>query len=375
MSEAKVIVEAIGLQKVFYDFWKRPKAKAVNAIDFSIKQGEVIGLLGPNGSGKSTTIKMILGLLNPTSGSLKVFGNVPSHVQTKVNIGYLPEETYLYKYLTAEETLHFFGSMFRLSKEQIKHRTADLLKMVGMEASAKRPVGEFSKGMARRIGLAQALINDPALLILDEPTSGLDPIGCREMKDIINTLAARGKTIILSSHLLSNVEDVCDRVLVMYGGKIRAEGDLKTLLNVEEKTRITSAKLSPDVLEKVLGIINESLESNESQVDHPTMTLEDYFMDVVNKARKEQANTSGAEMGSEIASFLSSDSSEEILRVLNETPVEKEAEEVVEEIQPDREQLEALSTDSEKEELPEVETKEDKDAQNKALEDLLNDKE
>ena len=212
-SERPVVVSAVGLTKVFRDFWNRPKAKAVNDIDFEVREGEVVGLLGPNGSGKSTTVKMLLGLLYPTGGRLTVFGKSPRDVENKKLIGYLPEETYLYKYLTAFETLDFFASLFGLSKEERTRRCDQLLDMVGLAHARNRPVGEFSKGMARRIGLAQAMINDPAFLILDEPTSGLDPLGCREVKDLIKLLKKRGKTVIVTSHLLSDVEEVCDRII------------------------------------------------------------------------------------------------------------------------------------------------------------------
>ena len=204
------VVEAVGLTKEFRDFWNRPKAKAVNDIDFEVREGEVLGLLGPNGSGKSTTVKMLLGLLYPTGGRLTVFGRSPRDVDTKKMIGYLPEETYLYKYLTAAETLDFFASLFNLSAEERRLRTEQLLDMVGLAHARNRQVGEFSKGMARRIGLAQAMINDPSFLILDEPTSGLDPIGCKEVKDLIRLLKKRGKTVIVTSHLLGDVEDVCE---------------------------------------------------------------------------------------------------------------------------------------------------------------------
>ena len=171
------VVSATGLTKEFRDFWGRPKARAVNDIDFEIRPGEVVGLLGPNGSGKSTTVKMLLGLLYPTGGRLTVMGRSPRAVETKRDIGYLPEESYLYKYLTAEETLDFFGSLFNLSAADRVRRIEQLLDMVGLSHARRRRVGEFSKGMQRRIGIAQAMINDPSFLILDEPTSGLDPLG------------------------------------------------------------------------------------------------------------------------------------------------------------------------------------------------------
>lgn len=297
------IVEAVGLVKEFRDFWNRPKAKAVNDIDFEVKEGEVLGLLGPNGSGKSTTVKMLLGLLYPTGGRLTVFGSSPRSVDAKRMIGYLPEETYLYKYLTAYETLDFFGSLFGLSAKERKTRTEQLLDMVGLSHAANRRVGEFSKGMARRIGLAQAMINDPAFLILDEPTSGLDPIGCREVKDLILLLKRRGKTVLVTSHLLSDVEDVCDRVIILYGGKIRAQGTMEELLSVKNSSRITIPDLPAEALAKIEAVIRETAGTNFT-VDHPHRTLEDFFLNVVDSAKKESVSTSGATSGGEIASYL-----------------------------------------------------------------------
>src|SRR5438445_9028209 len=223
-ATTETVISGRGLTKVFKDFWGRPKARAVDNVDFEVRRGEVFGLLGPNGSGKSTTVKLILGLLHPTKGHIQVFGHSPRHVATKARIGYLPEESYLYRYLNSRETLDFFGNLFRLPRGDRDSRDAQLLDMVGLSQTRTRAVGEFSKGMQRRIGLAQALINDPDLVILDEPTSGLDPIGCREVKDLILALARRGKTVILSSDLLSDVEDVCDRVVIYYGGRIQAIG-------------------------------------------------------------------------------------------------------------------------------------------------------
>src|SRR3989440_6023642 len=242
----EVVVSVRGLTKVFKDFWNRPKARAVDNVDFEVRKGEVFGLLGPNGSGKSTTVKLILGLLYPTKGHVEVFGHSPRHVATKERIGYLPEESYLYRYLNSRETLDFFGNLFHLDKRDRTNRTEQLLEMVGLGQTRTRAIGEFSKGMQRRIGLAQALINDPDLVILDEPTAGLDPIGCREVKDLIVALARRGKTIILSSHLLADVEDVCDRVVIYYGGKVEPQGHLKTLLATPNEIRITTPTLPPE---------------------------------------------------------------------------------------------------------------------------------
>jgi ABC-2 type transport system ATP-binding protein len=299
----EVVVSVRGLTKVFKDFWNRPKARAVEGVDFEVRRGEVFGLLGPNGSGKSTTVKLLLGLLNPTKGHIEVFGHSPRHVQTKARIGYLPEESYLYRYLNSRETLDFFGNLFHLNKSDRNNRAEQLLDMVGLGKTQTRAVGEFSKGMQRRIGLAQALINDPDLVILDEPTAGLDPIGCREVKDLIIALARRGKTVILSSHLLSDVEDVCDRVVIYYGGKIQANGTLKELLAKPDSLRITTPVLPRQTLERVLEIIRKDAANGEVRVDNPTQNLESYFLDVVAKARAAN-ETSGAQSGARVAEYL-----------------------------------------------------------------------
>ena len=303
-QKSEVVVSVRGLTKVFKDFWGRPKARAVDNVDFEVRRGEVFGLLGPNGSGKSTTVKMLLGLLYPTKGHIEVFGHSPRHVQTKARIGYLPEESYLYRYLNSRETLDFFGNLFHLPKDQRDSRAEQLLEMVGLGRTQTRAVGEFSKGMQRRIGLAQALINDPDLVILDEPTAGLDPIGCREVKDLIIALARRGKTVILSSHLLSDVEDVCDRVVIYYGGKIQAAGTLKELLSEPDTLRITTPVLPRQTLERVLEIIRHDAGTGEVRVDNPTQNLESYFLAVVAKAREAAHETSGAQSGARVAPYL-----------------------------------------------------------------------
>ena len=303
-KSAEVVVSVRGLTKIFKDFWNRPKARAVDNVDFEVRQGEVLGLLGPNGSGKSTTVKLILGLLYPTKGHIEVFGHSPRHVQTKSRIGYLPEESYLYRYLNSRETLDFFGNLFQLARGERNNRTEQLLEMVGLGKVQTRVVGEFSKGMQRRIGLAQALINDPDLVILDEPTSGLDPIGCREVKDLILALARRGKTVLLSSHLLADVEDVCDRVVIYYGGKIQAMGTLKELLAKPDTLRITTPVLPRETLERVLEIIRRDAAADQVRVDNPSQNLESYFLDVVQRARQAAAETSGAISGARVAAYL-----------------------------------------------------------------------
>ncbi|MBQ7695119.1 MAG: ATP-binding cassette domain-containing protein [Lentisphaeria bacterium] len=322
MEEAKVpVVSAVGLTKEFRDFWGRPKARAVNDIDFEIRPGEVVGLLGPNGSGKSTTVKMLLGLLYPTGGRLTVMGRSPRAVETKREIGYLPEESYLYKYLTAEETLDFFGSLFNLSAADRKLRIEQLLDMVGLTHARRRRVGEFSKGMARRIGIAQAMINDPSFLILDEPTSGLDPLGCREVKDLILTLKKRGKTVLVTSHLLSDVEDVCDRVIILYGGRIRATGALSDLLTEADATTITTPALPKEEMDKVLAELRSALRGEEIRVDHPRKSLEEFFLDVIARAKSESVETAGVVSGGRIAKYLAEgDEKSAVLESLLQTP-------------------------------------------------------
>jgi len=303
-SDDVVVVRS--LEKVFCDFWGRPKAKAINEVSFEVRKGEVFGLLGPNGSGKSTTIKVLLGLLNPTRGVVRIFGRSPRDVKTKERIGYLPEESYLYRYLNSEETLDFFGGLFALDSKEKERRSEQLLEMVGLKGVQMRTVGEFSKGMQRRIGLAQALINDPDLVILDEPTAGMDPVGCREIKDLILNLKARGKTVILSSHLLADVEDVCDRAVIYYGGKVQQYGTLDELLTERDTVQFTMPALSEEAQKEVLEVMGRHADKDSIRVDNPSQNLESLFLNVVEQARASD-DTSGATSGSEVAEFLRAD--------------------------------------------------------------------
>lgn len=298
------VVQTVGLTKIFKDFWRRNRVAAVNDLNLEIRRGEVFGLLGPNGSGKSTTIKMLLGLLYPTRGRISVFGRPPTDVATKARIGFLPEESYLYRFLNARETLDLYGRIFKLHSKLRKDRIDKLLDMVGLQAEAKRRMGEYSKGMARRIGLAQALINDPELLILDEPTAGLDPIGIRQIKDVIRALSRKGKTILLSSHLLADVEDVCDRVTIMYGGCERAAGTIDELLRHEDRTQITTEKLSPDTIEKVRELVHELENKKVLSVGAPSDRLETFFMKTVERAQAANVASSGARAGGKLPEFL-----------------------------------------------------------------------
>jgi len=303
-GEAAPVVVAQRLTKVFKDFWMRDQVRAVDALDFEIRRGEIFGLIGPNGSGKSTTIKIILGLLHKTSGRITVLGKAPTDIAVKKRIGYLPEDSYLYPFLNARETLEFYGKLFGLGRTVRRRRIDELLEMVGLEAVQNRSVGEFSKGMQRRIGIAQALINDPDFLILDEPTSGLDPVGIRQVKDLIENLGRRGKTILLSSHLLSEVEDVCDRLTILYGGKARASGTCDELLTKSDRTVIETDALDDATRRDLQRLIEERSGHPVLGIRPARQTLEALFLEIVERAQQERAATHGARSGGPTAAFL-----------------------------------------------------------------------
>ncbi|MFA5864673.1 MAG: ABC transporter ATP-binding protein [Phycisphaerae bacterium] len=303
LSQRQTVIETVSLTKTFKDFWGRNKVRAVCDLNLQIHKGEVFGLLGPNGSGKTTTIKILLGLLYPTSGRARIFEKSPTNVEVKSRIGYLPEETRLYQFLDSLETLDFYGRIFNLEKSERDKRTEALVDMVGLGPAASRPVGQYSKGMARRIGLAQSLINDPDLLILDEPTSGLDPIGTRQIKDLLIELKKRGKTILLSSHLLADVEDVCDRVAIMYGGKLLCCGPIEELLAQQDMTQILTENLQADQLSKLGQYLEHELGCKVISVGSPRDRLERFFLRMVQQAQS-QMGTSGALAGGKVSEFL-----------------------------------------------------------------------
>jgi ABC-2 type transport system ATP-binding protein len=274
-------IETRGLTKVYKDFWGRDKVRALDDLSLTVHRGEVFGLLGPNGSGKSTTIKLLLGLIFPSSGSASVLGHAAGTNIINEHIGFLPEESYLYRFLNGEETLRFYGRLFKIPHRELNKRIPALLDAVGLDAKArKRKLREYSKGMARRIGLAQALINDPQLVLLDEPTTGLDPIGTREMKDLIKSLRDQGKTVVLCSHLLADVQDVCDRITILFRGRMQTLGHVKDLLQVADTTQTQTRTMTPQQLADVQAFIARQGIS-DAIVTHPTQTLEDLFLRIV----------------------------------------------------------------------------------------------
>ena len=316
-------VETFSLTKIFSDWWGRAKVYAVDNLNLQVRQNEVFGLLGPNGSGKTTTLKMLLGLLHPTKGKALLLGGDGADPKINSRIGFLPEESYLYRYLNARETLDFYGQLFGLPAKLRQMRIEALLDMVGLKAVANRAVGTFSKGMARRIGLAQALINDPDLLILDEPTTGLDPIGTRQIKDLILRLAERGKTILLCSHLLADVEDVCDRIAILYGGKVQTQGQVRELLQQTNKRQIITDAISDSTVEKIKQLVEA--ENAECTVTSPMDRLESFFIRTVTAAQQQAQPTSGAVSTTKIGNFLTQkEPAESILDRLVSAPVSRQ---------------------------------------------------
>jgi ABC-2 type transport system ATP-binding protein len=251
---------------------------AVKGLNLRIEPGEVYGLLGPNGSGKSTTLKIILGLVSPTRGRTEIFGRDSRLVESREAVGFLPENPYFYKYLTGEETLRFFGRLSGLRGARLRERVNELLDLVGLSKARKRRLGTYSKGMLQRIGLAQALIHDPRLVVLDEPTAGVDPAGSREIRDLILNLKSRGITVLLSSHLLAQAQEICDRVGILAGGVLVREGHLQELIAIENQTELVIADASAQLVDEIESVINRS---NAKLIERrkSTTTLERLFLE------------------------------------------------------------------------------------------------
>lgn len=277
MSEAAVAVE--GLTKVFPVPFRKQSITAVRDLNLLVETGEVYGLLGPNGSGKSTTLKMILGLVSPTRGRTQIFGQDSSHVATRRSVGFLPENPYFYKFLTGAETLRFFGKLCGLRGAELKDRVQELLDLVDLTDARNRPLRTYSKGMLQRIGLAQALINEPALLVLDEPTAGVDPAGSRDIRNLIVDLKKRGVTVLLSSHLLEHVEEVCDRVGILAKGELVREGPLEELIAIEDRTEVVLENASAKLLKEIEKLAAKS-KAKLVERRTSTTTLERLFLDV-----------------------------------------------------------------------------------------------
>ena len=308
---SETVIATRSLSKVYRDFWGRQKVRALKSLDLEIRQGEIFGLLGPNGSGKTTTIKLLLGLLFPTNGQALIFNRPSTDVMKNERIGYLPEESYLYKFLNAEETLDFYGRLFNMSPQLRRQRVDELIEMVGLGWAKRRQLKEYSKGMARRIGLAQALINDPDLLLLDEPTSGLDPIGTREMKDMILRLRDQGKTIVMCSHLLADVQDVCDRIAILHQGELKELGRVDDLLTMNDVTQIRARGLNDACQEEIRQCIAKH-QGELLGIDHPTTTLEELFLDIVRDSEARPGRRAGSEVTNPQGSSAGADQEESV---------------------------------------------------------------
>jgi ABC-2 type transport system ATP-binding protein len=244
-------VALTNVTKIFPAPFRRRSVVAVRDLNLEVAPGQIYGLLGPNGSGKSTTLKIILGLISPTRGQARLFGRASDRVASRESVGFLPESPYFYKFLTGEETLRFYGKLCGLRGAGLNKRVGEMLALVGLTNSGKRRLAGYSKGMLQRIGLAQALIQEPALLVLDEPTAGVDPAGAREICDLILALKTRGATVLLSSHLLGHVQEICDRVGILANGVLVREGPLRELLGVESQTQFVIEGASVALLDEI----------------------------------------------------------------------------------------------------------------------------
>ncbi len=275
----KLAISIQNLTKIYPIPFRREKVVAVQDLSLTVEAGHVYGLLGPNGSGKSTTMKIVLGLVSPTSGRTEIFGRNSAEVESREDVGFLPENPYFYKFLTGEETLLFYGKLCGLRGAKLRERAKELLHLVGLENAAARRIGGYSKGMLQRIGLAQALVQEPRLLVLDEPTAGVDPAGSREIRDLILGCRQRGITVLLCSHLLSQVQEICDRIGILHQGRLVREGALDQLISVETQTEIILENATPELLAEIRATIART-GAKIVEERKPQQTLERYFLEV-----------------------------------------------------------------------------------------------
>jgi ABC-2 type transport system ATP-binding protein len=280
MSDSAVQIDNI--TKIFPVPLRRQRVVAVKNLSLSVESGGIYGLLGPNGSGKSTTLKILLGLVTPDSGSARIFGADCRSYRSRREVGFLPENPYFYKFLTAAETLRFYGKVCGIPARDLSKRIPELLDLVGLADATDRRVGGFSKGMLQRIGLAQALIQDPRLLVLDEPTAGVDPAGSHQIRDLILALKKRGKTILLTSHLLEQVQEICDRVGIMARGEMVREGPLEELVAVKNQTEFIVENATPELAEGIARLVRES-PARLVATRQPQRSLETVFLELTSK--------------------------------------------------------------------------------------------
>jgi ABC-2 type transport system ATP-binding protein len=275
-------VRLTDVTKIFPVPFQRRSIVAVRDLNLEVAPGQIYGLLGPNGSGKSTTLKIILGLVPPTRGQARIFGRDSDRVASRESVGFLPESPYFYKFLTGEETLRFYGKLCGLRSANLKKRVEEMLELVGLTSARKRRLAGYSKGMLQRIGLAQALIQEPALLVLDEPTAGVDPAGAREIRDLILALKSRGITVLLSSHLLGQVQEICDRVGILANGVLVREGPLRDLLGLENQTQFVVEGASRQLLDEIEKLVNRS-GARVTERGSPRSSLEQLFLEATDE--------------------------------------------------------------------------------------------
>ena len=271
-------VEIRGLVKDFQTSFRGAKVRAVDNVSLRIEPGEVYGLIGPNGSGKSTTMKALLGLVKPTAGKCGIFGQDSLKVDSRNDVGFLPENPYFYKHLSGAETVSFYGKLCGMRGAHLKRRVDEMLELVGLEDARNRRLKGYSKGMLQRIGLAQALVQDPRLVILDEPTAGVDPTGSREIRDLILELKNRGITVFLCSHLLEQVQEVCDQIGIIHHGKMVRQGRLEDLISLTDRTELVIENASPDLLDQLRTIIDVTHGTELISEGNPRTTLEELFL-------------------------------------------------------------------------------------------------